>query len=131
MQSSGSSFVSCYDKPTASPPANWEISLLTSYFPTQKSKSTWSRIRWVGRWMDVFSQSIDLRMIFRQTIREPMAELAGVAIFVLFGTGVNCSVALSKNQAVASSPKGVRYLQPSTTARSELICDVAIGLPLR
>jgi len=47
-------------------------------------------------------------MIDRQTIREPMAELAGVAIFVLFGTGVNCSVALSKNRDVASSPKGVR-----------------------
>jgi len=70
----------------ASPPANREISVLTSYFPPQKSQSTWSRIR--------------------QIIREPMAELAGVAIFVLFGTGVNCSVALSKNQAVASSPKG-------------------------
>ena len=46
-------------------------------------------------------------MVYRQTIREPMAEFAGVAIFVLFGTGVNCSVALSKNQDIASSPKGV------------------------
>ena len=44
----------------------------------------------------------------RQTIREPMAELAGVAMFVLFGTGVDCQMVLSTNQGVASSPRGVR-----------------------
>ena len=37
-----------------------------------------------------------------------MAELAGVAIFVLLGTGVDCQVVLSTNKGVASSPKGVR-----------------------
>jgi len=52
---------------------------------------------------------------YRQTIREPMAELAGVAIFILFGTGVNCSVALSRNREVSTLPKGVRYLPFSTT----------------
>jgi len=42
----------------------------------------------------------------RQVMREPMAEFAGVAVFVLFGTGVDCQVALSTNPGVASSPKG-------------------------
>lgn len=82
MLSSSSSFV----KPTDSPPANAEIPVLTSYFPPQKPKSAWS--------------------IIRQTVREPMAELTGVAIFVLLGTGVDCQVVLSTNQGVASSPKG-------------------------
>ena len=36
-----------------------------------------------------------------------MAEFAGVAIFVMIGTGVDCSVVLSTDPAVASSPKGV------------------------
>ena len=40
-------------------------------------------------------------------MREPMAEFAGVAIFVLFGTGVDCQVVLSTNPKVASAPKGV------------------------
>ena len=40
-------------------------------------------------------------------MREPMAEFAGVAVFVLLGTGVDCQVALSTNPGVASSPKGV------------------------
>jgi aquaglyceroporin related protein len=39
-------------------------------------------------------------------IRAPMAELIGVAIFVILGTGVDCQVVLSTNPAVASSPKG-------------------------
>ncbi|KAF8803372.1 aquaporin [Phlegmacium glaucopus] len=42
----------------------------------------------------------------RQIIREPVAEFAGVALLVIFGTGVNCQVALSTNPGVASSPKG-------------------------
>ena len=36
-----------------------------------------------------------------------MAEFAGVAIFLIIGTGVNCQVVLSTDPAVASSPKGV------------------------
>ena len=43
-------------------------------------------------------------------MREPMAEfagIAGVAIFVIFGAGVDCQVGLSTNTDVASSPKGV------------------------
>ena len=44
---------------------------------------------------------------FSEVIREPMAEFAGVAMFVMIGTGVDCSVVLSTNPAVASSPKGV------------------------
>lgn len=37
-----------------------------------------------------------------------MAEFAGVAIFVMFGTAVDCQVVLSTNPGVAASPKGVR-----------------------
>ena len=44
---------------------------------------------------------------FSEVIREPMAEFAGVAVFVMIGTGADCSVVLSTNTAVASSPKGV------------------------
>ena len=40
-------------------------------------------------------------------MREPMAEFAGVAVFVLIGTGADCQVVLSTNTAIASSPKGV------------------------
>ena len=42
-----------------------------------------------------------------EIIREPMAEFAGVAIFVMIGAGADCSVVLSTDPAVASSPKGV------------------------
>lgn len=44
----------------------------------------------------------------RNVIRQPMAEFAGVAIFVMFGTAVDCQVVLSTNPGVAASPKGVR-----------------------
>ena len=37
-----------------------------------------------------------------------MAEFFGVAVFVFFGTGVDCQVVLSTNKGVASAPKGVR-----------------------
>ncbi|KAF8803370.1 aquaporin [Phlegmacium glaucopus] len=42
----------------------------------------------------------------RQILREPVAEFAGVALLVIFGTGVNCQASLSTNSGVASSPKG-------------------------
>jgi aquaglyceroporin related protein len=42
----------------------------------------------------------------REIMREPMAEFAGVAVFLVIGTGVDCQVALSTNQAIASSSKG-------------------------
>jgi aquaglyceroporin related protein len=81
MESSSSSF----SKPPT-PPANADIPVLDSYFPPPKPKGTLSRTR--------------------QIIREPMAEFFGVAIFIIFGTGVNCQVALSTNKAVASAPRG-------------------------
>ena len=40
-------------------------------------------------------------------MREPMAEFAGTAVFIMIGTGVDCSVVLSTDPAVASTPKGV------------------------
>jgi aquaglyceroporin related protein len=43
---------------------------------------------------------------YKQMIREPMAEFAGVVILILFGAGVQCQVVLSTNPAVAASPKG-------------------------
>jgi len=44
--------------------------------------------------------------MIRQVIREPLAEFFGVAIFVIFGAGVNCQSVLSTNKAVSSSPRG-------------------------
>ncbi|KAL0960971.1 hypothetical protein HGRIS_005968 [Hohenbuehelia grisea] len=43
---------------------------------------------------------------FREHIREPMAEFLGVAILIIFGTGVVCQVVLGGNTGVASSEKG-------------------------
>ena len=40
-------------------------------------------------------------------MREPMAEFAGVAVFLMIGTGVDCQVMLSTDSAIASSPRGV------------------------
>ena len=40
-------------------------------------------------------------------MREPMAEFAGVAVFLVIGTGADCQVVLSTDPAIASSPKGV------------------------
>ncbi|KAF8180117.1 aquaporin-like protein [Pholiota molesta] len=42
----------------------------------------------------------------RYVIREPMAEFLGVAVFIIFGAGADCSVVLSTNPNVASSHKG-------------------------
>ena len=50
-------------------------------------------------------------------MREPMAEFAGVAVFVLIGTGADCQVVLSTNTAVASSPRGV-----SRVSREKVAC---------
>ncbi|KAF8180115.1 aquaporin-like protein [Pholiota molesta] len=70
-----------------SPPTHDENAALDSYFPPQaKPKSRWC--------------------IIRTIIREPMAEFAGVAVFVMLGTAVDCQVVLSTNKGVASSPKG-------------------------
>ena len=46
-----------------------------------------------------------------------MAEFAGVAVFVLIGTGADCQVVLSTDQAIASSPKGV-----SQVSREKVAC---------
>ena len=40
-------------------------------------------------------------------MREPMAEFAGVAVFLIIGTGVDCQVVLSSDTAIASSQRGV------------------------
>ena len=50
-------------------------------------------------------------------MREPMAEFAGVAVFLIIGTGVDCQVVLSTNPAIASSPKGV-----SRASREKVAC---------
>ncbi|CAE6487660.1 unnamed protein product [Rhizoctonia solani] len=48
----------------------------------------------------------------RHFLREPAAEFLGTMILILFGTGVNCQVALSSNTAVSATPKG-EYLSIS------------------
>jgi len=42
----------------------------------------------------------------REIMREPMAEFAGVAVFLIIGTGVDCQVVLSTDPAIASSQRG-------------------------
>ncbi|KAF8964774.1 putative aquaporin 6 [Flammula alnicola] len=86
MQSGSSSFVLSKTLSATSPPAHADLPTLTSNFQPPKPISTWNNIR--------------------KVIREPMAEFAGVAIFVMFGTGVDCQVVLSTNTGVASAPKG-------------------------
>ena len=44
---------------------------------------------------------------FSEIMREPMAEFAGVAVFLVIGTGVDCQVVLSTDTAIASSERGV------------------------
>ncbi len=46
-------------------------------------------------------------MKHRHEIRAPMAEFLGVAVFVAIGAGADCSVVLSTNSNVSSTPKGV------------------------
>ncbi|KAG6860167.1 hypothetical protein C0995_014839 [Termitomyces sp. Mi166 len=43
---------------------------------------------------------------YKQMLREPFAEFAGVMILIIFGNGVDCQVVLSGNSGVAASPKG-------------------------
>ncbi|KAG6827463.1 hypothetical protein H0H92_011702 [Tricholoma furcatifolium] len=43
---------------------------------------------------------------YKQILREPAAEFAGVMILIIFGNGVDCQVVLSSNPGVAVSPKG-------------------------
>ena len=50
-------------------------------------------------------------------MREPIAEFAGVAVFVIMGTGVDCQVVLSTDTAIASSQKGV-----SRDSREKVAC---------
>ncbi|KAH7332638.1 aquaporin-like protein [Rhizoctonia solani] len=42
----------------------------------------------------------------RHLLREPAAEFLGTMLLVIFGTAVNCQVALSSNTRVSTSPKG-------------------------
>ncbi|KJA25311.1 hypothetical protein HYPSUDRAFT_422260 [Hypholoma sublateritium FD-334 SS-4] len=83
---SASLILSKTSTPTGTPPIESELPKLSSYFPSTRPKSRWNKIR--------------------NVIRQPMAEFAGVAIFVMFGTAVDCQVVLSTNPGVAASPKG-------------------------
>lgn len=84
MQSSSTS--STQGKPALTRAVDAEIPVLTSYTSGSNQPSVLSRVR--------------------ETMREPMAEFAGVALLVIFGLGVNCQATLSTNPGVASAPKG-------------------------
>ncbi|CAA7262912.1 unnamed protein product [Cyclocybe aegerita] len=43
---------------------------------------------------------------WREYLREPFAEFLGVAILIIFGTGVVCQVFLSANTGVSATPRG-------------------------
>ena len=49
-------------------------------------------------------------------MREPMAEFAGVAVFLVIGTGVNCQVVLSTDTVIASSQRGVSRVSRENVA---------------
>ena len=49
-------------------------------------------------------------------MREPMAEFAGVAVFLVIGTSVNCQVVLSTDTAIASSQRGVSRVSRENVA---------------
>ncbi|KAF8062202.1 major intrinsic protein superfamily membrane channel protein [Lyophyllum atratum] len=49
---------------------------------------------------------------YKQMLREPMAEFAGVMILIIFGVGVDCQVVLSTSPGVAAGHKG-EYLSIS------------------
>ncbi|KAG6840841.1 hypothetical protein C0991_003788 [Blastosporella zonata] len=51
---------------------------------------------------------------YKQMLREPVAEFAGVMLLTIFGLGVNCQAVLSSNPAVSASPKGVRRQRQHT-----------------
>lgn len=50
---------------------------------------------------------LDKDGVYSDMFREYMAEFTGVAILIIFGTGVDCQVVLSSVTGVASSQKGV------------------------
>jgi len=79
MQSSSGSY-----KPTSTP--QHELPVLNSQLSSAKRPSALSQIR--------------------ENMRELMAEFAGVAVFVIIGTGGDCQVVLSTDTAISSSPKG-------------------------
>jgi len=82
MQSSSASY--SQGKPVLTP--EHELPVLNSHSSSPKRPSGWSKIR--------------------EIMREPIAEFAGVAVFVIMGTGADCQVVLSTDTAIASSPKG-------------------------
>ncbi|KAF5325222.1 hypothetical protein D9619_009710 [Psilocybe cf. subviscida] len=67
----------------STPTGEHDLPTLDSYFIPAKPQSTWSKIR--------------------SMIRQPMAEFAGVAVFVILGTGVDCQIALSANKDISTS----------------------------
>jgi len=70
---------------SSTPTGEIDLPNLDSYFPATQSQSTWSQIRSI--------------------IRQPMAEFAGVAVFIIVGTGVDCQIVLSGNKNI-STEKG-------------------------
>jgi glycerol uptake facilitator-like aquaporin len=61
-------------------------------------------------------------------MREYVAEFAGVAVFVIMGTGGDCQVVLSTDPAISSSPKGVSRVSPEKVAciKSALFLELSL-----
>ena len=70
---------------------------------TRANSSRW----WTIRYFLIISVLLDFSSSWRNHCREPLAELLGVCVLIVFGTGVDCQVVLSTDTDVAPSHRGV------------------------
>ena len=90
-----------------------ELPVLHSHSSSPRRPSGLSKIRWGAYRLTCSSRLlIANHWCFSEIMREPMAEFAGVAVFLIIGTGVDCQVVLSTDPAIASSQRGVSRFSP-------------------
>ena len=103
-QSSSASF--SQGKSTLAP--EHDLPVLNSQPSSPRRPSGLSKIRWDANHLICSSSLLIVDYwCISEIMREPMAEFAGVAVFLIIGTGVDCQVVLSTDPAIASSQRGV------------------------